>query len=279
MSLVSKKFKPKQARKVVHIVLGSASNWQIMLGVVVLVISLGWFTDNLQDMFKGDFKWVNLGAWITFMIFPITLLSVSIWARKISDDLYLRIPQDDHPPKMQAMIIFLSPVGRDEEWLEESVKNIDWGCMTEKSDRERFLGSWRMTIEAIAYHMDRLRTVIVIPSADSRVREDGSFRNIDLFKETINKLLPDGCSINIDVRDPVDYEDADALVVRLQKVYTDLYQEGFNDRDMIVDITGGQKVTTVAGAVISIIEGRRFQYVSTHDYKVRTYDIAYEHGL
>ena len=48
---------------------------------------------------------------------------------------------------------------------------------------------------------------------------------------------------------------------------------------MIVDITGGQKVTTVAGAVISIIEGRRFQYVSTHDYKVRTYDIAYENGL
>ena len=279
MSLVSGRFKPKQARKIVHIVLGSASNWQIMLGVIALVISLGWFTDNLQDIFEGDFKWVNLGAWFTLLVFPSTLFAISIWARKISDDLYLHISQDDNPPKMQAMIVFLSPVGRDEEWLERNVTNIDWGCMTEKSYRERFQGSWRMTIEAIAYYMDRLRMVIVIPSEDSRVREDGSFRNVDLFKETVNKLLPVGCSINIDVREPVDYEDADVLVVRLQKVYADLYQEGFNDRDMIVDITGGQKVTTVAGAVISIIEGRRFQYVSTHDYKVRTYDIAYENGL
>jgi len=45
--------------------------------------------------------------------------------------------------------------------------------------------------------------------------------------------------------------------------------------DVLVDITGGQKVPTVAGAAVALADGRHFQYVSTHDYQVRTYDVTY----
>jgi hypothetical protein len=43
----------------------------------------------------------------------------------------------------------------------------------------------------------------------------------------------------------------------------------------MIDITGGQKVPGVAGAVVALGEGRRFQYVSTRDYGVHTYDVMY----
>jgi hypothetical protein len=62
----------------------------------------------------------------------------------------------------------------------------------------------------------------------------------------------------------------------LDQAFDWLHNQHIKDYDTMVDITGGQEVPTVAGAAVALGEGRRFQYVSTRDYKVRTYDIMYQ---
>jgi hypothetical protein len=73
----------------------------------------------------------------------------------------------------------------------------------------------------------------------------------------------------------VDFENAQALVDAVEQAFDWLHDQQINDYEIMVDITGGQKVPTVAGAAVALGEGRRFQYVSTRDYKVCAYDITY----
>ena len=43
----------------------------------------------------------------------------------------------------------------------------------------------------------------------------------------------------------------------------------------MVDATGGQKPASIAAAFLAREDRRLFQYVSTHDYKVLEFDVAY----
>lgn len=54
-----------------------------------------------------------------------------------------------------------------------------------------------------------------------------------------------------------------------------LASKGHGSRDILIDITSGKKVSTVAGAAVALAEDRQFQYVDTTDFRVRTYDITY----
>lgn len=51
---------------------------------------------------------------------------------------------------------------------------------------------------------------------------------------------------------------------------------GIKEDEILIDITGGQKVTTISGAIVALGAGRCFQYISTTDYSIKTYDIDYE---
>jgi hypothetical protein len=50
---------------------------------------------------------------------------------------------------------------------------------------------------------------------------------------------------------------------------------GLRASDILIDVTGGQKPTSIAGAAVALAEGRCIQYVSTRDYRVRVYDVTY----
>ena len=46
-------------------------------------------------------------------------------------------------------------------------------------------------------------------------------------------------------------------------------------KEIIIDITGGQKLVSIVGALQTLIKDREFQYVSTSDYNVKSFDIRY----
>jgi hypothetical protein len=192
----------------------------------------------------------------------------------------IRIAVDDKPSGVKALILFLSPPGRD---------NVDaiHGDITDPAVRQQFKGSWRMPIEAIFHHLDRksLELIALIPSADvgeirGTIHEGDKFRNLvkrltagaDGRPEikTAAELLSDST-----LADGVDFENADLLVRVTGRVWTALEDRGYRTKDILIDITGGQKTTTIAGAAVSLHELRQFQYVSTHDYRVQTFDIDY----
>ena len=49
----------------------------------------------------------------------------------------------------------------------------------------------------------------------------------------------------------------------------------FKEDDIVFDVTGGQKVIAIAGAMFAIPNDRHLQYVSTNDYSVKHYDLTY----
>lgn len=72
----------------------------------------------------------------------------------------------------------------------------------------------------------------------------------------------------------VNFEDAPILVEAIDGAYHELSQI-YAAKRILIDVTGGHKITTVAGAAVSLAEGRLFQYVSTLDKQVAIFNVTY----
>jgi uncharacterized DUF497 family protein len=72
----------------------------------------------------------------------------------------------------------------------------------------------------------------------------------------------------------VDFENAQKLAAALASVQRELAAK-YGRRDIIIDITGGQKVPAAVAAAIALGRDQLIQYVSTHDKEVHCYDITY----
>ena len=63
---------------------------------------------------------------------------------------------------------------------------------------------------------------------------------------------------------PVDFENFNALTKELRVITASLRSGGLEASQILVDVTGGQKVTSIAGAVLTVSNELRFQYVQTN---------------
>jgi hypothetical protein len=177
------------------------------------------------------------------------------------------------PQKTQALIVFLSPPIRDEELVESILSGEKKLDLNLQQDRERFRGPWRMIIEAVNYHLPELVHLVIIPSTETRQEFIKLKKCIELLcpAKQIEIIVGKGCDNGLD------FEDVRELVEALDKIYQSLKTEsGYNAQAILIDITGGQKVSTIAGAIVSLSEGRSFQYVSTKNYSINTYDVTYQ---
>lgn len=255
------------------------STWKVGLLIILFPVLLNLVSSSVYDVFNGQFHCSHLVYFLLFLLVTLFLLGL---VEEAAARVNLDIVQTDSPPPCQVLILFLSPPGKDEQWLQQPLKD-EMDDISNGSTRKRFEGSWRMPVEAVAYHLTRLERIVVLPSSDSPDKMDGTFRYFSLFAETMKQLTQTKKSIQIiglheiDSRwdKGVDYEVAQALVDALHQTSRWLHDQGVKDQDILVDITGGQKVPTVAGAAVALGKGRWFQYISTRDYKVRAYDITY----
>ncbi len=150
--------------------------------------------------------------------------------------------------------------------------------------RERFGGlAWRMPIEAIAYHCPRLEWVIVISSKG----KGGSRVQFKLFKALCGQLFAGHKPRILDLADTdstytagLDFDDVDQLSTATDGAFQHLQEKGLPASDILIDVTGGQKTNSIAGAAVALAEGRHIQYVGynsqTKTYPVRVYDVTYD---
>ncbi|RME84763.1 MAG: hypothetical protein D6771_04095 [Zetaproteobacteria bacterium] len=121
-----------------------------------------------------------------------------------------------------------------------------------------------------------LARVCVIPSADVGDRK-GSHAYLDAFAAQMRKQA----GLEEDVRiapakgldKGVDFENADELARAIRSAFGELRAEGFTDDEIAIDITGGQKPTSVVGGIFGLAKDRRIQYVSMHTREVWEYDV------
>lgn len=126
---------------------------------------------------------------------------------------------------------------------------------------------------------------LLIPSKDSPASTDGTWRCVPDFQNLVRSLCDRqkpkiftlvGLTANQRWDNGVDFENAQELVDSIGETYLALNEVHLGDDEIMVDVTGGQKPSSIAGAAVSLERGgRRFQYVSPKGYKLRAYDITY----
>jgi hypothetical protein len=200
-----------------------------------------------------------------------------------SKEIYIK--ERESPRHVKALVLFLSPPKKDyNAWNKQAdLDEYDLNEILEKHFKE---DPWRMPLEAIAYHLDRLEKVILVPSKETE-------KYVSTFQELTKTLTQSYSSrkqrkeievlsineFNASFSKYIDSESVEDQNDIINKVLNQLTGETkIKCEDIIIDITGGKKISSIAGAIVALGMGWRFEYVSTTDYRLREYDITIEVG-
>ncbi|HPX60857.1 MAG TPA: hypothetical protein PLN25_03690 [Deltaproteobacteria bacterium] len=236
-------------------------SWCSIALVSGFFLGAGWLPDGITNLLLPGGERIAgglqlAGALAVFTIFGFLLNN------KISEARRVRVVIDT-PPSVRKLILFLSAPKK------EHLEKLEQGAITE----ELLDGTnWKMPWLAVKHHDARLEKLYLLTSQG----ENGSHDCYKSFERIISALLP---NVALEEATPlgINFEDVDTVYKVLDELYEKLDQtENLGPEDVILDITGGQKPNSIAGAMATLAEGRRFQYVSTVDERVRRYDLALE---
>ncbi len=239
---------------------------------VALSLVAGWIPDGLSEIISVKFfhdgnlvKGVFLFAFGLLILVGLTFLSWR-YSEEAQYDVF-----EDFPDKKKVLIPFLSNVrGNEKTVMDEIEKLRELSTVEEKIEKvneSSTIKSWRMPLEAIKYHKPRLERVVVITS-------DKSSKHFNAFKELLKEVFGKEVSDMLVEKKVKSFENIKELFNALNEIYKELREDKFRDRDTIIDITGGQKTSSVAAAFMTAYySDREFDYVSTEDYTVKSYDV------
>ena len=153
--------------------------------------------------------------------------------------------------------------------------NLDKDIVTMQriGDRLIWRWNWLQLLRGVRPHAEMVERVRLAGSSGER----GSFKHLELCEKLLRRYLPDKTIITRHPR-KVDFEDFNGLARELRDIVTEEKKVGMTDEDIIIDITGGQKTTSIAGSSITFTTRVTFQYVSTQPprYEVYAYDVVHQ---
>ena len=258
------KYQNRELQKIIVSLLGSS-----LLGVKAFLIITGvavffaWLPDGmstlLDKIFGGEiFSWSAKDGTMLVQIFgsiAIFLLVKQIIPKNVAN---VEISINNEPKKAKALVLFLSQItkkdGEDPTKFMKLEEFKNFNCF--------------MPLKAIEYHKDMLTKIVIVCSDQSSKDKDNFLKIIqNIFGEEIIKAIA--------IKNVSNFERAKDIYDFLENTYEELKKEGFKEDDIVFDVTGGQKVIAIAGAMFAIPNDRHLQYVSTNDYSVKHYDLIY----
>lgn len=133
--------------------------------------------------------------------------------------------------------------------------------------------NWQQLLRALVPHLQgaRLQRIYLIGSPGP----EGSFAQLSMCRAIVQHYLP---RVHIHmVNEAVDFEDFNRLVQCMRDIIERERQHGMRKQDIIIDVTGGFKTASIAGASITFNSQVTFQYVQTQaPYEVFAYDVLYQ---
>jgi len=230
----------------------------VFLILILVSISLSWIPDALSTFLPSGKEGSLLMLGTSFLILLGLYFFAVRYASEVEFDVF-----EAPPDKKRALILFLSDL-RNEESVKKVIENLKTGKASLKNfDLNRF-ERWRMPYEAISYHLPKLENVVVITS-------NRSSPQFSTFKELVRTVFPK--DLNVEERKLKSFESVKEIFKEIDSIYKDLKNRGIKERDVIIDVTGGQKTNSIAAAFMTLYYDREFQYVSTQNYEVKSYDV------
>ncbi len=256
--------------------------WKLLAIGILFPVTLEWAATStyyllvraLENHVKA-YLW-----WVAILPFGIALCWSYREAVKLSKSRRI-LDREVTDRDCRAMIIFLSPIRADAALVKEFLEDNGRLDLRDLRTRERFKGPWRMPLEAIAYHLRAPGHVVLerMMVLTSRETNDmfGDFKRLvkkltteaDIRVEHIAHFNEGAYANGLNFLDPRLLEEA------IEHTFSHFRRQSIKERDVLLDITGGFKTTSIVGAIVALKDTRRIQYVE-NDYKVRFFDLNYE---
>jgi hypothetical protein len=269
----------------------------VAAGCVVLLAS--WTGSECKAAFgtlihTGTVEGATLAA---LVIAGVLFMLAVIWLYRIRKLLlypHTRLLRNESPPQREHLILFLSNLPNDPEYV-NGVPG--WVQLTGDLDHDLNIlaghkkanrrWSWEMPLRGIKHHLGTLKTVTLICSAES-VRQVHWFGQllkekyatplanvaVKLLVKTSGRPVLIGCPVAPREEGGWEFEKFDDLSQAMLSLLRAFRQQEIGDEQMMVDFTGGQKVTSVVAASVTFNRQIKAQYVQTNEpYGVIGYDV------
>lgn len=207
-----------------------------------------------------------------------------------------RYLSNEEAEEREHLVLFLSnlPAGLEAskgipKWLSLSQDiNKDLTSIKDlKQDNESLRWTWEMPLRAIHHHVNTLRTLTLICSKESISQVNFFVEICTQYRiKTLEKIfllaqkdgrpvLVDSFSINnLSALHGFDFQSFDELSQAIWYFIRVFKKKGYPEHQIMIDITGGQKPTSIVGASMTFNRAIKAQYVSTNEpWNVLSYDI------
>ncbi|WP_019627866.1 hypothetical protein [Thioalkalivibrio sp. AKL10] len=266
------------------------STIQAVTLVAAVLIGLDWIGSGLMGLLGAS--WAGWGSdavmsadSATFLFGLIVLGGAILFLRRWEASASFAAEQQEVAPGAsgtRVLVLLLSYKGD----LNESQDRFEslpsqLGPDTDLAAHNEVLGNWRMPLEAIKPHLgpspeqNRLEDIVVITSGGKK----GSASQFQHFRQLLSRMLtPREVRIlglhdfspgaTDDAFDPTgcDFDNVEAVWKHLSVIWESYRQESrrgrrLTEKQILIDITGGTKLTSIAGALFTRELDRRCQYV------------------
>ena len=242
----------------------------------------------------GDISWTGVVSVFLFLLFTLLLY--------LQKDTFFR-PRTRHLlvekniEKRKHLVLILSLLRKElvNDWgvpdnylpltdnLEEDLMR--WDAMKKSHYIPNW--SWEMTLRGICHHVGILETVTLICSEQSFPQVETFekiFENYEKLKGIpVFLLVQKNKRFNlIKMRERTgyrafDFQNLDELSRAFGSMLDEFNNRGIPDKDIIIDITGGQVPTSVSGVLMTLNRKIKAQYVQTNDpWTPVSYDVVYK---
>lgn len=222
--------------------------WMILLGAGVVVLSYG-----LYKIKRFTRRFVSPN---------VRTIVGEVKRRQVVIAFLSRLNVEIHQIRRQDPANPVSP------WIiggSEVVSSLEQWARSEKN-----LTNWQPLARAFYYHQQNggLKHVMLLTSKDGPgVNDSGSHSQIglaiELFSDLLNRDARSIVTVNRGEYCPVDFENLEEIVGALKRTLSHVNDNlKIEDEQIVLDVTGGQKTTSIAGALVTLDRpGLMFQYM------------------
>jgi len=264
---VEKRFRAESLKRLAETFLGKKNfSWWTLLYASLIFIVTGWLPDGISELLKKE--WMGGSYKIAISLLILFIIGIQL-KQALNYNGKIEVIRKE-PDKVNVLTVFLSVLSMNQDTQKREMEAIR-KALEDKSLTEASLynKSWEMPIIAIKHHLPELKFLYVLTSSG----DNGSSQLMSVFKDVVSFLFPNVEVIELK-KGGINFEDVREVFDTIEEFYMKVENKVIADK-VIVDITGGQKTNSFAGAIATLVIGRKFQYVSTIDKKVLSYDVRY----
>ena len=275
---------------------------QPWLAGVLVVLSSAWFADSMRDGFEAIRECMNIPGWVSGLLYLVILIIAIAWlyhTRKALFQPRTRYLEEHKKPEPHPyLVLFLSDLYLGKNDIQEGIPN--WLTLTNnidddlntmeqlKDERRDQQWRWEMPLRGLRHHAKVLKQVVIVCSDKSIeqvhwfykiLRRYPNFQGFDvmiLLNDSSGTVQLTPCTDQERKTGGWDFEQFNNLATAMRELFKIFQNKKIPEEQIMIDFTGGQKVTSVVAVAITFNRDSSAQYVSTNaPWDVVSYDVEY----